>query len=88
MTKILVISPSGEVYDHDCVRWYSHLSFDKAPDHYHNIGDAFVYDSSLKLLHFKQLAGLDIRNPSDADIERYNSEYRFRHSARFQLPAS
>jgi hypothetical protein len=77
MTKILVISPSGEVYDHDCVRWYSHLSFAEAPDHYHNIGDAFVYDSSLKLLNFSTLNGLNIRNPSDADIERYNSEYGF-----------
>ncbi len=77
MTKILVISPSGEVYDHDCVRWYSHLSFAKAPDHYHNIGDAFVYDSSLKLLNYKALDGINIRNPSDADVERYNSEYSF-----------
>lgn len=77
MTKILVISPSGEVYDHDCVRWYSHLNFAKAPDHYHNIGDAFVYDSSLKLLEFSDLDGMDIRNPSDADIERYNSEFSF-----------
>lgn len=77
MTKILVISPSGEVYDHDCVRWYSHLSFAKAPEHYHNIGDAFVYDSSLKLLNYKALDGLNIRDPSDADIERYNSEYSF-----------
>jgi hypothetical protein len=77
MTKILIISPSGEVYDHDCVRWYSHLSFAKAPDHYHNIGDAFVYDSSLKLLNFSSLDGLKIRTPTEADVERYNSEYDF-----------
>lgn len=78
MKKILVISPSGEVYDHDCVRWYSHLSFAVAPDHYHNIGDAFVYDSSLKLLQFTGLNGLNIRDPSDADIERYNGgDYAF-----------
>src|ERR1700761_6833108 len=77
MTRILVISPSGEVYEHDCVRWYSHLDFAVAPDHYHNIGDAFVYDSSLKLLNFKGLNGLNIRDPSDADIERYNSEFAF-----------
>ena len=32
MTKILVISPSGEVYDHDCVRWYHRSSFAIAPD--------------------------------------------------------
>ena len=58
MTRILVISPSGEVHDHDCVRWYGHLGFATDPDHYHNIGDAFVYDSSLKLLRFSALAGL------------------------------
>jgi Polysaccharide pyruvyl transferase len=77
MTRILVISPSGEVHDHDCVRWYSRSSFAAAPDHYHNIGDAFVYDSSLKLLRFSALDGLNIRDPSDADIERYNSEFDF-----------
>jgi hypothetical protein len=77
MTKILVISPSGEVYEHDCVRWYSRSSFAVAPDHYHNIGDAFVYDSSLKLLRYQSLDGIDIRNPSEADIERYNTEFAF-----------
>ncbi len=77
MAKILVISPSGEVYDHDCVRWYSDLGFSKAPDHYHNIGDAFVFDSSLKLLNYSHLEPLKIRTPTEADIERYNSEYDY-----------
>ena len=77
MTKILAISPSGEVYNHDCVHWYSRSSFALKPDHYHNIGDAFVYDSSLKLMRFKELDGLNIRNPSDAEIDRYNSEFDF-----------
>ena len=77
MKKILVISPSGEVYDHDCVRWYASMSFDKAPDHYHNIGDAFVYDSSLKLLRYSNLFGINIRNPSEQEIERYNAEYDY-----------
>ena len=77
MAKVLVISPSGEVYDHDCVRWYSDLGFKKRPDHYHNIGDAFVFDSSLKLLSYSHLEPLKIRTPTDADIERYNSEYDY-----------
>ena len=77
MKKVLVISPSGEVYDHDCVRWYSDISFAVAPDHCHNIGDAFVFDSSLKLLNYSHLESLDIRAPSDADIERYNNEYDY-----------
>jgi hypothetical protein len=75
--NILVISPSGEVYDHDCVRWYSRSSFAECPEHYHNIGDAFVYDSSLKLLHFNEIEALNIRDPSDAEIERYNTQYDF-----------
>lgn len=77
MAKILVISPSGEVYDHDCVRWYSDLGYHTKPDHYHNIGDAFVFDSSLKLLSYSQLEPVDIRRPTDAEIERYNSEYDY-----------
>jgi len=77
MTRILVISPSGEVYDHDCVRWYNALSFAREPDHYHNIGDAFVFDSSLKLLDFEHIEDLDIRAPSDREIDRYNAEFDF-----------
>lgn len=77
MKKILVISPSGEVYDHDCVRWYASMSFAKSPDHYHNIGDAFVYDSSLKLLRYSNLFGINIRNPTDREIDRYNAEYDY-----------
>ena len=77
MKKVLVISPSGEVYEHDRVRWYSALSFKTHPDHYHNIGDAFVYDSSLKLLKYSALQAMNIRDATDADIERYNSEFDY-----------
>jgi hypothetical protein len=77
MKRVLVISPSGEVYNRDCVRWYKHVGFARYPDHYHNIGDAFVFDSSLKLMQFDKLETLDIRNPSDAEIDRYNSEYEY-----------
>ena len=77
MKNVLVISPSGEVYDHNCVRWYSRSSFANVPDHYHNIGDAFVFDSSLKLLDYNRLEGMNIRDPSDAEIERYNTEFDY-----------
>ena len=73
--RILVISPSGEVYDHDCVRWYGNQSFRTHPDHYHNIGDAFVFDSSLKLLEFEHIEPLKIRAPTEADVARYNAEF-------------
>lgn len=77
MKKVLVISPSGEVYEHDCVRWYTSKRFELEPNHYHNIGDAFVYDSSLKLLNFSHLEPLKIRTPTDADVDRYNSEFDY-----------
>ena len=46
-------------------------------DHYHNIGDAFVFDSSLKLLNYDKLDVLDIRNVKPGDVERYNAEYDY-----------
>jgi hypothetical protein len=69
--------PSGEVYDHDCVRWYNHVDVQGNINHYHNIGDAFVFDSSLKLLNFNKLDVLRIREVRQADIDRYNAEYDY-----------
>lgn len=75
MPKILVISPSGRVYNHDCVRWYSETLC--SLDHYHNIGDAFVFDSSLKLLDFELLEDCEIRNVEQKNIDRYNAEFDY-----------
>ena len=77
MAKILVMIPSGEVYNHDCVRWYEYQQVQKHIDHYHNIGDAFVFDSSLKLLNYDKLDVLTIRNVKPGDVERYNAEYDY-----------
>jgi hypothetical protein len=77
MKRILVISPSGEVYDHDNVRWYSYKDIQRSINHYHNIGDAFVFDSSLKLLNFDKLNALEIINPKFEDMDRINAEYDY-----------
>ncbi|MBX9909017.1 MAG: polysaccharide pyruvyl transferase family protein [Beijerinckiaceae bacterium] len=77
MTRILVISPSGEVYDHDNVRWYKHAQLENHINHYHNIGDAFVFDSSLKLLNFETLSELPIAHVDPAAIDRINAEYDY-----------
>jgi polysaccharide pyruvyl transferase WcaK-like protein len=77
MTRILVISPSGEVYDHDNVRWYKHAQLENHINHYHNIGDAFVFDSSLKLLNFETLAELPIAHVDPAAIDAINAEYDY-----------
>jgi polysaccharide pyruvyl transferase WcaK-like protein len=75
--RILVISPSGEVYDHDNVRWYRHKDIQRSINHYHNIGDAFVFDSSLKLLNYDKLDALEIANPNFDDMDRINAEYDY-----------
>ncbi|WP_201829978.1 polysaccharide pyruvyl transferase family protein [Microvirga zambiensis] len=77
MKRVLVISPSGEVYDHDNVRWYNYKDVQRSINHYHNIGDAFVFDSSLKLLNFSKLSALEIINPKLEDTDRINAEYDF-----------
>jgi len=77
MKRVLVISPSGEVYDHDNVRWYNYKDVQRSINHYHNIGDAFVFDSSLKLLNFSKLSALEIVTPKFEDIDRINAEYDF-----------
>lgn len=77
MARILVMIPSGEVYDHDNVRWYRYADLASHINHYHNIGDAFVFDSSLKLLNFEKLDVLPIANPDMALIDRLNAEYDY-----------
>lgn len=77
MARILVMIPSGEVYDHDCVRWYNYTDVQKSINHYHNIGDAFVYDSSLKLLNYESLKALPIANPNMDEIDRLREEYDY-----------
>ena len=77
MARVLVMIPSGEVYDHDCVRWYGYQDIQRNINGYHNIGDAFVYDSSLKLLNFEKLAVLPIAEPSMAEIDRLREEYDY-----------
>ncbi|KZB68258.1 hypothetical protein AUP42_12480 [Thalassospira lucentensis] len=77
MARVLVMIPSGEVYDHDNVRWYNYQQIQRYIDHYHNIGDAFVYDSSLKLMNFEKLGVVEIANPDMAQIDKLREEYDY-----------
>lgn len=77
MARVLVMIPSGEVYDHDNVRWYNYKDVQRSIDHYHNIGDAFVFDSSLKLLKFDKLGVLPIMDPNMEHIDRLREEYDY-----------
>jgi hypothetical protein len=77
MRKILVMIPAGEVYDHDCTRWYHWDDRQRTIAHYHNIGDSFVFDSSLKLLDFDQVQAINIREMNDKLIDRANEEFAY-----------
>jgi Polysaccharide pyruvyl transferase len=77
MTAVLVMIPAGEVYDYDCVRWYDYRNVQKSINHYHNIGDAFVYDSSLKLLSYDRLDVLNIEQVVPEDIDRLRNEFDY-----------
>ena len=77
MARVLVMIPSGEVYDHDCVRWYSYQDIQRNINGYHNIGDAFVYDSSLKLLNYDKLAVLPIADPNMGEVDRLREQFDY-----------
>ncbi|WP_205666214.1 hypothetical protein [Aquabacter cavernae] len=77
MARVLVMIPSGEVYDHDCVRWYNYKDIQRSIDHVDNIGDAFVFGSSLKRMNYDKLGVLPIANLKMEDIERLRSEYDY-----------
>ena len=74
MRKILVMIPAGEVYDRDCTRWYHWDDRQQTIAHYHNIGDSFVFDSSLKLLDYDHVQAVNIREVNEKLIARATAE--------------
>ncbi|WP_273793100.1 polysaccharide pyruvyl transferase family protein [Brucella anthropi] len=77
MARALVMIPAGEVYDHDNVRWYRHTDVQGSINHYHNIGDAFVFESSLKLMNYEKASELPITNFSPEKIDQLREEYDY-----------
>ncbi len=77
MARALVMIPAGEVYDHDNVRWYRHSDIQGSINHYHNIGDAFVFESSLKLMNFEKASELPITNYTPEKIDQLREDYDY-----------
>ncbi|WP_029061284.1 polysaccharide pyruvyl transferase family protein [Labrenzia sp. DG1229] len=77
MPRVLVMIPSGEVYNHDSVRWYRYQDVQRSINHYHNIGDAFVFDSTLKLLNFTKIRTLTISEFREEDVDRLREEFDY-----------
>jgi hypothetical protein len=74
--RIGVISPAGKIVDHDQVLTYAHGDADKSVTQFMNIGDSFVYDSSLKILDFSELVPIHVSEDANelaAHIEQINS---------------
>lgn len=70
--RILVLSPAGNVYDHDCVKWYDHPR-DQILKNYFNIGDMVVYDSTLKILNHEEVRGAVIDQIVPSEISDYQN---------------
>jgi polysaccharide pyruvyl transferase WcaK-like protein len=67
MPRIGVISPAGRVINRDQVVTHAHGSPAKSLNQFMNIGDAFVYDSSLKILDFAELVPVHVPE-NDANL--------------------
>lgn len=76
MSRVLVMLAAGETYEHDNVRWYRSASKQDLLK-YHNIGDSFVYDSSLKLIRFDALEHLRHATLDQALVERWRRDFDY-----------
>ncbi|MCW8085098.1 polysaccharide pyruvyl transferase family protein [Sabulicella glaciei] len=76
LPRILVLSPAGQVYQKDCVRWYEQPR-EQVISNYFNIGDMVVYDSTLKMLDFAEVRGVVIDKIVEKEIEAYNNGYDY-----------
>jgi hypothetical protein len=71
--RILVLIPAGARYEHDKV-WAHPKPQRDMIETYTNTGDFTVYDSSLKLLSFKDVTAVKMKTFTDKDIDFYNND--------------
>jgi hypothetical protein len=62
--RIGVLSPAGKVVDHDRVLTWAHDDPNRSIKSFSNIGDSFVYESSLRILDYSELVPVMV--PEDA----------------------
>ncbi len=62
--RIGVLSPAGKVVDHDRVLTWAHDDPNRSIRAFSNIGDSFVYESSLRILDYSDLVPVMV--PEDA----------------------
>jgi hypothetical protein len=83
--RVLVLIPAGARYEHDKVRAHE-KPLKEMIETYTNTGDFTVYDSSLKLLAFKDVTPVKMKTFTDKDIDFYNNggfDYCFLRGSNF-----
>jgi len=83
--RVLVLIPAGARYEHDKVRAHE-KPLKEMIETYTNTGDFTVYDSSLKLLSFKDVTPVKMKTFTDKDIDLYNNgefDYCFLRGSNF-----
>lgn len=74
--RILVLIPAGAPWKANSIQLYKQ-PWKTFINEYFNIGDMMVYDSTLKLLDYEDFDVADLRNVTEAAIERYNSDFDY-----------
>lgn len=73
--RIGVLMPAGKVVEHDKVLTHTFGDPEKATSLFTNIGDCFVYESSLRILDYADMQPIyagENSKPSDAYVEKLN----------------
>jgi hypothetical protein len=77
MARILVMKPAGELSSDRGVVSHHVDAPEDSVKHFYNIGDLYVYDSSLRILRHDSVEALDINTVSDERIEHYNTNFDY-----------
>lgn len=77
MARVLVMKPAGELSPSRGVVSHHADSPEKSVKHFYNIGDLYVYDSSLRLIEHDAVEALDINTISDERIAYYNENFDY-----------
>ena len=73
--RIGVLMPAGKVMDHDRVVTHTYGDPEKATSLFTNIGDCFVFESSLRILDYADVQPIyagENTVPSDAYVDKLN----------------
>jgi Polysaccharide pyruvyl transferase len=77
MARVLVMKPAGELSPDQGVVSHHADAPEDSVKHFYNIGDLYVYDSSLRILRHDTVEALDINSVSDERIEYYNANFDY-----------